>query len=342
MGDTTGTPSETLPKVPALGRWGLSPHADLIYRSLVQSGPTTRRRLISRLGVPARRVDRALDELVGVGAVNPAEGEGSWSAIDAELVVSRMRRRRAPVPLADRHRHHLAAVADLYLDRLPAATVQWLPTRTAVRSRIAELAATERHEHLAINTEDVISAEAAAAAGPLDRALVARGVRLRTLGLIARDGGTDPTFVRGIEHRQARALPLKLMVFDRRSAIFPADPVHFVAGAVEIDDAGAVAHLIKLFYRFWEKAEVPGAREVPPIALTRRERTIVSMLAAGVSEQAAAAELGVSRRTVVYTIRALMDRLAVENRFQLALMLGTTRTVTLPHAMPTGAHSSPR
>ncbi len=42
-----------------------------------------------------------------------------------------------------------------------------------------------------------------------------------------------------------------------------------------------------------------------------------------------AAELRLSRRTVVYTLRGLMDRLNVENRFQLAMVLGATRAAPL-------------
>lgn len=56
--------------------------------------------------------------------------------------------------------------------------------------------------------------------------------------------------------------------------------------------------------------------------LTPREQRIVMMLAAGLSEEAAAAELGLSRRTVANALRALMDRLGVDNRFQLGIALG--------------------
>nr|BFE70522.1 hypothetical protein GCM10020092_038230 [Actinoplanes digitatis] len=43
-----------------------------------------------------------------------------------------------------------------------------------------------------------------------------------------------------------------------------------------------------------------------------------------------AAELGLSRRTVSYTLRAVMDRLGVENRFQLALVLGAAYAIAPP------------
>jgi DNA-binding NarL/FixJ family response regulator len=56
---------------------------------------------------------------------------------------------------------------------------------------------------------------------------------------------------------------------------------------------------------------------------TAREKALVELLAAGHTDASAARRLGVSPRTVSYTLQALMDRLKVENRFQLGLALGT-------------------
>ena len=64
--------------------------------------------------------------------------------------------------------------------------------------------------------------------------------------------------------------------------------------------------------------------------LTPREKAIVALLAGGHTEDSAAVELTLSRRTVQYALRGLMDRLSVENRFQLALVLGAAGAVPLP------------
>jgi DNA-binding NarL/FixJ family response regulator len=60
----------------------------------------------------------------------------------------------------------------------------------------------------------------------------------------------------------------------------------------------------------------------------------VALLAAGLTEEAAAGRLGISRRTVTYALTALMDRLGVDNRFQLALLLGAAQVVSLPSNPP--------
>jgi DNA-binding NarL/FixJ family response regulator len=78
-------------------------------------------------------------------------------------------------------------------------------------------------------------------------------------------------------------------------------------------------------------------QEVPTIELTDRERRIVELLTTGASEEDAASELGLSRRTVVYTLRTLMDRIGVENRFQLALVLGASHAIPLPPVASDGS-----
>jgi DNA-binding CsgD family transcriptional regulator/sugar-specific transcriptional regulator TrmB len=318
--------------VPSLCHWGLSAHADLAYRALAIQGADTAQALARRLGVESRRIDRALDELADVGAVRiRVEGCARyWYPVNGDRVVSMLRERRTPQLWSARLQRHLAVVSGLHLDRLPAASVHRLPSRAAARSRIAELVAVERREHLTINTEDVFSADAAAAATPLDRSLAARGVRIRTLTPAPLDGRHAEPLAAGAEHRETASLPLKLMVFDRRAALIPADPTDFDAGAVLLTDHDAVAHLTQLFYQCWGNARDIHPQEVPAIVLTAREQSIVCLLSAGHSEAEAAAELGLSRRTVVYTMRALMDRLGVNNRFQLALILGAARAVPVP------------
>jgi DNA-binding CsgD family transcriptional regulator/sugar-specific transcriptional regulator TrmB len=322
------------PVVPSLGRWGLSAHADLVYRALTLSGPATTATLARRLGVEVNRADRALDDLVAAGAVRLCvQGRSrTWHAVGADRLMSVLQQRRAPAGYGERLRRHIATVSGLHLDRLPAASVCRLPNRAAARQRIAELVAAERCEHLAVNTEDVISAEAAATAAPLDRSMLSRGVRLRMLGLTPRDGSTSERPPAGAEHREASSLPLKLMVFDRRAALFPADPADFEAGAIVLTDADAVARLTVLFHRLWAGARDPYRPEVAAINLSPREQIIVQRLSSGHSEAEIALALGLSRRTVVYTLRALMDRLGVDNRFQLALVLGAARAVPLPGA----------
>jgi DNA-binding CsgD family transcriptional regulator len=57
--------------------------------------------------------------------------------------------------------------------------------------------------------------------------------------------------------------------------------------------------------------------------LDERQRKLVALLLAGHTDASAAGRLGISPRTVTNILRALMDRLGVDNRFQLGVARGS-------------------
>jgi DNA-binding CsgD family transcriptional regulator len=69
---------------------------------------------------------------------------------------------------------------------------------------------------------------------------------------------------------------------------------------------------------------------LPNITLSQRERELIALLSEGHTDVAAAERLGISPRSVTNTLRSLMDRLGVDNRFQLGLALGLLRTAQAP------------
>ncbi|WP_161952592.1 helix-turn-helix transcriptional regulator [Actinoplanes sp. TFC3] len=308
----------------------MSPDADLTYRALLQPEPRDAADLARELGMSRPRVQAAVDELVALGAVSAEPGALQPAPVD--VVLTRLRRpRRAPVAerAGEQWRRHVAAVDGL--GSLAAASVRrW--SRASARRRAAQLVEIEQYEHLAINTEEVFTAESLSAARPLDRALIDRGVRTLVLERPPLDGdrGVPARSVADIPegaYRQADDVPLKLMVFDRRVAFFPADPLNFEHGYVEVADPVAVARCCALFSRLWAAGHDPFRRGVAPVEVSERERRLLSLLAAGHTDISAAAGLGISPRAVSYTMRALMDRAGVDNRFQLGLLLGATGTV---------------
>jgi DNA-binding CsgD family transcriptional regulator len=337
--------ASSAPAIPALTRWGLSPTADLVYRTLVTFGPQTSEQAGQDLGLPPRVVRQALEELASAGAAQPLSqiggiatrpSEWEWQPIPVRQVLETVTRRaRARIIRVDGWRRHVAVISGIDWSAIDPTAVRHLPNRAIARRRIADLSAAETYEHLAINPEEVFAADAAAAALPVERETCARGIKLRMLGLPPSDGDLSSAYATelaglGGEYRESGTLPMKLMVFDRRTALFPADPVDFEAGAIEVADPVAVTHLISLFRRYWTEGRDPRHKGVPPIVLNQRERALVALLADGYSDESAAAQLGLSRRTVLYALRSLMDRVGVENRFQLALVLGATGTAPLP------------
>jgi DNA-binding CsgD family transcriptional regulator/sugar-specific transcriptional regulator TrmB len=310
--------------IPALTRFGLSADADLLYRALMLLGPAESRRLARELGLPVRRTEVALDELSAAGAVIVAAQ--IWSAQPPDEVVQRLRGRpRTPAGPGERWRRHFAVLEGL--DPRPPAdlAVRRWPTRALARRRAAELVSVERKEHLALNNEVVMSAESYSAARPLDQSLVSRGIQMR---VIERTRPNEEDGVPGGMYRQLDEPPLKLMVFDRRVALFPADPLDLERGYIEVSDGPFMEALCAYYEHLWSQSRDPFRRGVVAVNLTPRENALVILLARGHTDQSAAAELGLSPRTVAYTLRALMDRVGVRNRFQLALVLGAAGAVT--------------
>ncbi len=351
----TRVPAAALPigaAVPSLVRWGASADADLVYRTLVTFGPHTRRDLGGELLMPVGRIDDALAELRAAGAVTVSAGEPArrtrtWAAVPPDVVVPTLRTRR--LRLVD-HRaqveSHRRVVQDLRVQlgalALPLAApalgglldeqVRYLPTRALTRARYGELLP-GRRETLTINPEQAFDAESARTGAEFDRRLIAQGTRMRILGVPPADQDTlDPGEAHhpAYQIRESPQVPLKLIILDRAVALLPADPARIERGYVEIGHRGVVHALAELFERHWAFACDPHIGAVTPIALSHREQALVNLLALGHTDVTAAAHLRISARSVTNTLRHLMDRLGVENRFQLGLALGTLRAARLP------------
>jgi DNA-binding CsgD family transcriptional regulator len=353
---TAGAPGTSIPvgaAVPSLVRWGLSVDADLVFRTLVTMGPRTRRLLAVELGLPIQRIEPALAELVECRAAIFGQGEPAtrvWAARrpDEVMVTLRARRRHLVDPQVQARMHH--GVVRFLRDRatglaLPgpapggggmlAAGERYLASRALSRDRLAELATAERYERLAMNTEQTWDAEAARAAAPMDRQLVEKGIQLRGIGVPPADGDqltVSGHLVNGVsyQYRETPDVAMKLIVIDRRIALFPADPLDLERGYLEVTEPSAVQALVALFNRQWTTAVDVARGGVPPIELSERERNLIALLAAGHTDQTAAERLRISTRSVTYALRSLMDRLGVENRFQLGLTLGAHRAAAPP------------
>jgi DNA-binding CsgD family transcriptional regulator len=326
---------------PSLTRFGLSVDADLVYRCLLTVGPRVAGRLERDLGLSPLRVAEGLDELRSVGAVTTRSRAGGamilWTATRPEDLVPALRQNR-PRP------------ATVPVD-LPGAVslgdgIRHLPSRALTRMRLAHLVDAVRHEHLAMQPEQEYDAESARSALPMDQALLRRGVRMRVLGVQPVDD--DPLAIHGRQahdarpaYRHAAEVPTKLMVMDRRTAIVPVTPDNLEHGYLEITHRAVVAALVTLFERQWDAAEPRPARGTAHLLLSAREQQLLSLLAQRHTDQTAAAAMRISRRTVTNTLRSLMDRVGVQNRFQLGLAIGALGVVHPPPDGPDAAMPFP-
>ena len=340
--------------IPSLARWGLTHDADLVFRTIATFGSRSAQTLGKELGLPRRRIDSALAELHECGAVLPVavgRSDSTWSHRPAAEVVDHLRNRRLrrPDPAATARRHRATfqllntrlAGAGLPPQPVPAGVsgdgVRYLPNRPLTRQRLAAAMAQERHDHLVINNEEDVNPDITRAT-PISAAGLT--VAYRVLGRPPLDGDAiDPqqaldqrALGSALQYRETLDTPLKLFICDRRVAFIPADPVDVDRGYLEITQPEVIRTLVTLFESRWDLAVDPHDGGVPTIVLSGRERDLVELLGIGHTDVSAALELRISARSVTNTLRALMDRLGVDNRFQLGLALGALG-VTVPPSL---------
>ncbi|MGW4382497.1 helix-turn-helix transcriptional regulator [Kitasatospora sp. NPDC004531] len=155
-----------------------------------------------------------------------------------------------------------------------------------------------------------------------DRALLGRGVRIRTLyHHTARFNGPSQAYVEaatalGAEYRTVHELFGRLIVFDREVGFLPLNDGS--DGALVVRQEALLAYLCGIFEQVWTLARPFAAAAEDGLEQVSQEldRTIVRMLAAGLKDEAIARRLGMSLRTARRHIADIMDELGAESRFQ--------------------------
>ncbi|MEV4443629.1 helix-turn-helix transcriptional regulator [Streptomyces sp. NPDC049577] len=174
-----------------------------------------------------------------------------------------------------------------------------------------------------------------------DRAMLERGVRIRTLyHHTARFNGPSQAYVAaagalGGQYRTAHELFGRLIVFDRELAFIPVQDGSW--GAVAVREPNTVAYLCELFEQTWDRATPFATAVGQDLEKVSREihETIVKLLTAGLKDEAIARRLGMSLRTARRHIADILEELGAVSRFQ-AGVLAAARGLAEPDAA-TGA-----
>ncbi|MGW3614038.1 helix-turn-helix domain-containing protein [Micromonospora sp. NPDC005163] len=202
--------------------------------------------------------------------------------------------------------------------------------REAVAHRFDQLQLSATHEVLGLLREPmqaVPPTETAASQTALDAGVDYRVVYDAALLELPGDPyEIGPSLRRGERARAAIGLPVKMVLVDRRSAIIPLSPLPSPdePSAIIVHPSGLLDALAALFEQIWATATplavgadgpVPaaGSATVP----SPQDRQLLSLLLAGLTDQAIAAQLGTSMRTVQRRIHGLTERAGVRTRLQL-------------------------
>ncbi|MEV7190618.1 helix-turn-helix transcriptional regulator [Streptomyces sp. NPDC093510] len=124
--------------------------------------------------------------------------------------------------------------------------------------------------------------------------------------------------------RTLHQLAGRLVVCDRTTAYV----FHEGQGVVEIRHTAVVAHLAAVFDDAWERARpVAGpatARTREPQIVDEVRRAVMRLLVSGLTDDAIARRLGVSRRTVAGHVAAISGDLGSQSRAQLGYLIART------------------
>ncbi|MGW1012677.1 DNA-binding response regulator [Streptomyces termitum] len=118
--------------------------------------------------------------------------------------------------------------------------------------------------------------------------------------------------------RLADTIPFKLIVVDRTVAAVPLDLELLYNGLLLIRDPVVVQALVRAHHVCWEAAEEPG-RVPPPRAPggpPEQLRPVLEALVSGLTDEAAAARLGMSARTYSRRVGELLAALGTSSRFR--------------------------
>ncbi|MDT0322307.1 helix-turn-helix transcriptional regulator [Streptomyces millisiae] len=163
--------------------------------------------------------------------------------------------------------------------------------------------------------------DALRAALAVDRELLSRGIRIRSIFQHSARGHRATTVYaatlasEGGQVRSTAVLPSRMLIYDD-CAVLPLDPLNTAGGAALVRDPAVLKFLKQLFEHYWDRALDFAEEQRTGPEPAGVEREVLLLMAAGKKDEAIAHQLGMSPRSVSRIVARLMERLGAESRFQ--------------------------
>lgn len=316
----------------------LSPLATEVYRACLVLGPRTLCELSREFSWADHELRRAVTRLVDLGLL-VEQVDTALSQQDPGDPAYRAQAPGAPLGriAAEHHRESAkalelaASLSQLWHEhRDPAPYVEFLTADAEVAAAGEALLDDAREEVVALSIGPVgptpgrppiqVSEGFVRARG--------RGVAFRVVygASILRDpaglAAVQASIELGEQARVSPDVPFNLRVADRcRATVTIPGSGDQRRHAILIHPSGLLDAMMGLFASYWRSATpLPGAGEMP--APDPQSRQLLAHLAAGLTDESIARELGVSERTVGRRIARLQEQLGAATRFQLGLRAG--------------------
>lgn len=333
---------------------GLDEHMESVYRALLERSDWGIRELTEQFGQSEATIRTALGRLAELSLARQQKGDPSrWRAVNPELGLSAFLAHQEATLAHYQHKVQESREAMLVLltqcdaVRFGSADreVQRLDGPIEVRLRLEQLFRQVTEEISVFCPAGPQSAEALECDRAMHAPVLERGVRIRALYLLSvTNDAANSAYSRwltefGAEVRTTAALPTRMVIADRSTAVVPLNPDEPSEGAILVTSPGLVTALCALFEQMWAPAAPFGMpRRRDEVGLTEQERELLRLLRDGLTDEAAARKLGVSLRTVRRVISDLMGRMQVKSRFQMGLVTGErgwlnrSRLLAVPNA----------
>ena len=304
---------------------GLGDEEEDVYLYLLAAKPATAEDVQAGTGLRLVRARRALARLQRAGFTYRSLEEpvrytaASPGAVDAAILRKLADLRKAQEQVGEIATHYRAT-------RLEADSVgvfEIIRGVDALRERTREMVTSARSEALNMLKPPLIAMQPADHVEPT---VTVRGRVIYDQALVKDVGVLDAIRERPGRHYEVRVhtlVPVKLLAIDRSMALLPVQQHDETAVGVLITQSAVLDSFLALFEYVWETATT-----LPPVSdrdggdtgrspLSAEDRHLLSLVLAGLTDQAIAGHYRVSVRTIERRVRALMDAAHVRTRTQL-------------------------
>lgn len=305
---------------------GLSVQEEHVYRYLLHAMPATLEQIRHALGMPQAKTRLALARLEKSGFVSRLSGDPvrfaatSPGRVDAALAGKVAEIRQAQDAIAEiAGQYHARKLA-----MKEAGAFEVIRGGAALREATLDLLSSARLEAVNMVKPPAIAVHSHERMRPEHQ-------KVRGRVIFDSEAMTDPGTLRAIQQtldgrdevRVHTKVPVKMLAVDRKSALIPLIRENAEPAGVLIGESAVLDSILALFDYVWATAvrlhvdgvDLPRPGGRPP--LPEQDRQLLSLLLAGLTDEAIAAHMNVSVRTVERKARALMDTAHVRTRMQL-------------------------
>jgi sugar-specific transcriptional regulator TrmB len=323
---------------------GVDPADGRLYRALLARPRATAEALAKEAGISVDRARQGLAALEREGLVTRRPGQpGRFVPARPDVAVGALiSRRQQELEQARLHADWLLTEFDRGArDEHAARVVEIITDPEAIGQRALRLQRDASDEVLMLDKPPHLGSTD----NPDQLDSLARGVRWRAV--YSTESLEEPGRLENVRRfrdagEQARVspqVPVKLAIADRRIALLPlnTDDPSADHTAILVHPSSLLATLIMLFETLWKSGlPIDPAAFSATTARTRGQPApeVIQLLAAGMTDDAIARHLGVSRRTVGRWIAEFMADSGVATRFQLGLAIGQRAAGPPPDAAP--------